>query len=258
MGEGGLYTEAAKILIEDFYVDDLMTGAVSLKEAKKLQADLCGLTSKGGMHLTKWRSNNQQIMQENKDAGILRLDLDQASKTLGVMWDSRKDHLYFEVNLDLQEKVTSKRNMLSQIAKLYDPLGIIAPVIVFGKIKMQDLWKSKVSWDDPVRSTILSEYERYQEQLYLLNDSRLERAVRHQGIEEIQIQGFSDASEKAYGAAIYIRTKINGTYRSNLLCAKSRVAPVKVITLPRLELCAAVLLAQLLKTVKESIKIIVD
>lgn len=87
-----------------------------------------------------------------------------------------------------------------------------------------------------------------------LNQWSISRAVRSDNHEELQLYGFSDASEKAYGACLYLRTLNNDEHRSILLCAKSRVAPLKSVSIPRLELCAALLLARLCKIVQESLK----
>lgn len=145
--EGALHPKAAEILENDFYVDDLVTGTDSIEEAQELMADLKQSTRKGGLHLCKWRSNRKEVTGswDNGADSKLRLDLEEKSKTLGVVWDTRLDNLCFEVTFDQREPVTSKRIMLSQIAKLYDPMGLIAPVITFAKIKMQELWKTGTS-----------------------------------------------------------------------------------------------------------------
>lgn len=139
--------------------------------------------------------------------------------------------------------------MLSQISNLYDPLGLVAPIITYAKIKMQDLWKNGQSWDDPVPPEILVNYNAYCEQLHVIKQWQIQRSVRIMNLEEAQIHGFADASEKAYEACIYIRPSKRNDHHSVLLNAKSRVAPVKTITLSGLNLCAAVLLTTLLKTV---------
>lgn len=210
--------------------------------------------------MCKWKSNRPEIigkLDESVDSK-LKLNLQNNSKTLGVLWDVKHDHLCFEVSNDQREPVTSKRIMLSQIDKLYDPLGLIAPVITHAKIKMQELWKTGTSWDDPVPPNILGSYEEYQRQLRLINEWSLERSVRMEGLDRFQLHGFADASEKAFGACIYARATKRDDHRTLLLCAKSRVAPVQTMTIPRLELSSAVLLTKLLTTVKESLRCRVD
>ncbi|XP_033212248.1 uncharacterized protein LOC117169848 [Belonocnema kinseyi] len=142
--------------------------------------------------------------------------------------------------------------MLSQIAKFYDPLGLLAPVIIYAKIKMQQLWKTTTKWDDLVPPEILSPWRQYQKQLHLLNHWKIPRAVQDPGADELQLHGFANASERAYGACIYVRSTRGDEHHSTLFCAKSRVAPIKNLSMPRLELCVAVLLANLYKTVTNS------
>lgn len=253
--EGHAFPIAAEVLKNDFYVDDCLTGADTIDEVKQIKEELIEMTKKAGLHICKWRSNHHEIAQNSEDSEMLTSDVDQSSKTLGVMWNSRNDTLHFDVKPTMDKKPSTKRIMLSQIGKmLYDPLGLIAPVTVIAKIKMQDLWRIKNSWDDPIPTKLLLEFEQFRGQLVELSNWEIERAVRSQPSDETQIHGFADASQKAYGACVYIRCSNDGKHRTILLCAKSRVAPLKTITLPRLELCAAVLLAELITTVKNAIK----
>ncbi|XP_043474391.1 uncharacterized protein LOC122506341 [Leptopilina heterotoma] len=261
--EGDDFPDAAQILENDFYVDDMLSGADSIEKAQQLCHDIIRLTSKGGLSLRKWKSNVPEIIEGISSSArsvepTLTLNAESISKTLGVKWDSKKDALLFEVADQQEVPITSKRVMLSQIAKLYDPLGLVAPVVTYAKIRMQDLWKIGQSWDDPVPPEILDPYNAYREQLQLINEWELPRAARIMDAEDTQIHGFADASEKAYGACVYIRSSKGNNHQCILLYAKSRVAPVKIVTLPRLELCAAVLLTTVLKTVKESLKCKVD
>ncbi|XP_051153762.1 uncharacterized protein LOC127277018, partial [Leptopilina boulardi] len=253
--EGRAFPIAAEVLKNDFYVDDCLTGADTVSEVQQIKEGLIELTTKAGLRICKWRSNHQEIAQNSGDSEVLTNDVDQSSKTLGVMWNSQKDTLHFNVQPTLDQKPTTKRIMLSQIGKmLYDPLGLMSPVTVVAKIKMQELWKTNNSWDDPIPTKLLVEFEQFQGQLGELSNWEIERAVRSQPSDETQIHGFADASQKAYGACVYIRCSNEGKHRTILLCAKSKVAPLKTVTLPRLELCAAVLLSKLIITVKNAIK----
>lgn len=136
--------------------------------------------------------------------------------------------------------------MLSQIAKSFDPIGLLGPVIIKAKILMQRLWQSKCDWDESVSPKIL-------------NKVTFPRKVVIQNAKSIQVHGFCDVSETAYGACIYIRSqnKEGETY-VNLLCSKTRVAPLKSLTIPRLELSAALLLSSLLRKVLQALDLEVD
>jgi hypothetical protein len=114
---------------------------------------------------------------------------------------------------------------------------------------MQRLWQDGSNWKDPLTTTFLKEWQSISNKLPEIMEIGIPRLVLAQGVpKHIQIHGFSDASEKAYGACIYIRSNNQeGKKTVKLLCAKSRVSPLKQVSLPRLELCGAVLLARLLK-----------
>jgi hypothetical protein len=146
----------------------------------------------------------------------------------------------------------SKRVISSLIAALFDPLGLISPVTVVHKIFLQQLWIHKLDWDEQLPSALRKPWMDIYEPLSQVNEITIDRLVLTRGQPtEIQLHGFCDSSERAYGACLYLRS-VNqyGEVTIKLLCSKSRVAPVKKITLPRLELCGALLLARLVhKTV---------
>jgi len=156
----------------------------------------------------------------------------------------------------MEHSKVSKRGILSAIAHLFDSLRILGPIIVTAKILMQRLWQLRVDWDEAVPSDIHSQWSRYKSEFHILNNFQLSRKVIPHATEAIELCGFSDASERAYGACVYVRSKSSDNhYETNLLCAKSRVAPLKNLFLHRLELCAALLLAQLMRKVSEALDI---
>ena len=188
----------------------------------------------------------------------MSLDPDSNIKTLRIQWNPREDFIFYSVNLlDFPKQVT-KRSILSQVAKLFDPLGLLGPVLVKAKIIIQLLWKAGISWDFSVPLSMNTIWTEYKGQFSLLSNVRLDRLVLAPDCGKIQMHGFSDASEKAYGACTYLRsTDVHGKHHSFLVCSKSRVAPVSssTIPLPHLELCAALLLAQLVTTTKKALQI---
>ncbi|XP_076299591.1 uncharacterized protein LOC143218344 [Lasioglossum baleicum] len=245
-------TSKARTLREDFYVDDVITGANTYAEAAIIRDDLIQLCKQGGFDLRQWASNDVRLIEgldSNRDTTHVLLDLEQTIKTLGIHWDARRDEITYSVNEFSQRDRVTKRTMLSQIASLFDPLGLIAPVIIRAKILMQDLWKLQLNWDESVPANIFTTWCTFCNELKQLKNVRIPRQVTLKNHGEMQLHGFCDASEQAYGACIYIRTidKENNV-KTQLLTAKTRVAPVKTVTLPRLELCAAHVLAKLLRT----------
>ena len=250
---------ASQVLKRDFYVDDLLTGAQTLQEALKLRNDLINLLQKGGFNLRKWASNHPSLRHEfsnDRSSAHLSLDPTETVKTLGLYWDSVTDSFLYSVNLPNPMEKISKRSILSQTAKLFDPLGLLGPVIVVAKIIIQQLWKSNLTWDDPVPNDIRIRWEEYKNQLSMLNKVKVKRCIVIPEAIELQLHGFCDASEKAFGACLYLRSSNKqGQHITSLICSKSRVAPIKTTTLPRLELCAATLLSKLFNSVIKSLHV---
>ncbi|XP_043471735.1 uncharacterized protein LOC122504617 [Leptopilina heterotoma] len=186
----------------------------------------------------------------------MSLDPSSIIKTLGLRWDPTTDEFLYVVNLDNFNEIPTKRSVLSKCAKLYDPLGLLGPVIVIGKLFIQELWKLNLDWDTVLPVDLQKSWLEYLKQLPSLNDLRFNRCITVEGFTEVQVHGFCDASEKAYGACLYLRsTDRKGEIHVSLVCSKSRVAPIKSTSLPRLELCSAHLLAELCENTIHCLKI---
>ncbi|XP_029054752.2 uncharacterized protein LOC114882037 [Osmia bicornis bicornis] len=249
------FPNATAIVKRDLYVDDLLTGADTLEEVRHIQNQIGKLLRKGGLNIRQWASNEPNLL-----AGI---DADQIHpkifgdtaimKTLGLSWDARNDTIRYTVELPATNKV-SKRTILSTIAKIFDPLGTLGPVTITAKLLMQRLWQLKVNWDESLPANIHTEWTTYATELQTLNNVEFSRHAALRESQRMEIHGFCDASERAYGACLYLRSiNRSGLIETRLLCAKSRVAPLKSITLARLELCGAVLLTSLYATVRKAI-----
>ncbi|XP_076660443.1 uncharacterized protein LOC143363795 [Halictus rubicundus] len=231
------FPEAAARIKRDLYVDDLLTGTDSITEAKRLQHQTITLLKKGALNIRQWASNEPKLLSSLSKELIHPKILGDAStmKTLGISWDAQHDTIRYSVQPTTTTEV-SKRNILSTIAKIYDPLGLLGPITIIAKIIMQRLWTLKITWDESVPTSI---HTNGQISKALYNNSTILN---------------SNAFEKAYGACLYIRTTDHsGSIHAHLLCAKSRVAPLSQITLARLELCGAVLLATLSQTVRNAL-----
>lgn len=147
------------------------------------------------------------------------------------------------------ERVT-KRSILSAVARLFDPLGLLAPSVITAKMMIQQLWTLGIAWDDDVPDPLLSAWKKYQTSLPALELMQFPRWTGARQGAVVQLHGFADASEAAYGGVIYMRCEMpDGQIRVSLLTAKTKVAPLQQVTLPRLELCAAVLVSKLLRSV---------
>lgn len=246
--------KAAQVVQEDFYVDDCFTGADAAEEASQLCSDLDSLLRKGGFELCKWASNDRTVLQSlQHNEEIVELGEEEDAKVLGLRWITATDELTFRVVQSTIPEQPTKRQVLSTIAKLYDPNGYLAPVIIVAKILMQDLWRLEIGWDQPIPVEMCNQWSAFYTSLGQLSQFRVPRWLGTQGQSKVELHGFADASGKAYGAVIYIRIlEQNGAVRCQLLVSKSRVAPTSMVSIPRLELAAAELLGRLMRRTLET------
>lgn len=247
------YPRAAQVASHELYMDDLTTSVPTVEEAKSLSQELIALFKAGNFHLTKWASNSPELLdsvpQSNRAA--IEFSNNENIKVLGLKWLPASD--VFTFSTSPTNETFSKRTILSSIARLWDVLGFAAPVILYAKLLMKELWLLKVGWDDPLPDNIRSLFAKFIEQLPLLSACEI---PRHLGVHAgctTNIVAFADASMKAYGCVVYLHvTDSMGNVHVNLICAKSKVAPIKVVSLARLELCAAVLMSNLVRLIKET------
>ncbi|XP_049316212.1 uncharacterized protein LOC109579356 [Bactrocera dorsalis] len=243
-----------KIIKEDFYMDDLMTGANSVEECKYIQRNISKHLQEFGFHLRKWLSNQNSITNNISNTGdneVIQIEENEAVKTLGLHWNPQEDQFQFKINLK-NSKIITKRSVLSQLAQIFDPLGWLSPIIIIAKLYIQKLWTLQSSWDNQLSEDLQKEWMQFIKKLYLIENIRVPRWIGTCMDSQIQMHGFCDASERAYAAVIYIKKGNN----VKLLTAKTKVNPLKNRkTIPKLELCAAHLLAKLISKVMKTISI---
>ncbi|XP_071654107.1 uncharacterized protein [Temnothorax longispinosus] len=251
------FLQAILVLLEDFYMDDVLSGASTIEGAIALRQQLSELLQRGQFQLRKWRSNDPRILEElpesNDDNSFLKIDKEGAMKTLGLLWDAQSDVLQYSVSIEENSRVT-KRLVLSQIAQIYDPLGLLGPVVIIAKCIMQSLWQIKTGWDEVLPTKLEATWKEYYKSLPQTNELKIPRNINPGNVSnQFDLVGFGDASERAYGAVLYaVSQRSGGTLQAHLICSKSRVAPLKTISLPRLELDAALLLTKLTEQARKA------
>ena len=226
-----------------FYVDDLLAGADDTESALKLYQELRKVLLQGGFDLRKWRSSSPQVLskipQELQELLPKQemVDAHTASypKTLGITWDSRLDVMVAQVQLP-ENYISTKRGVVSDTAKSFDVLGWLSPFILRMKVLFQSLWREKIGWDTPLSEDLKAQHVQWRSELSVLKDITLPRCYfSDAAASSLQLHGFSDASEKAYAAVVYVRaTYVDGSVTSRLVMAKTRVAPLKTLSVPRL------------------------
>ncbi|XP_033314107.1 uncharacterized protein LOC117216648 [Bombus bifarius] len=200
--EGHRYPRAATVLQRDFYVDDVLTGVDTRVEARSLRTELTELLKLAGLNIRKWASNDRELLRGLPEQDItdkLLLGESQTFKTLGV-WNSFDDSILYSVKINNADSRITKRTISSEIAKIYDPLGLLAPVIVRAKMLLQRLWTLKIDWNESLPADVHTEWSKYYAQLPLLNNVEFPRKTIIKPAAEIELHGFCDASERAYGA----------------------------------------------------------
>ncbi|GFR14008.1 integrase catalytic domain-containing protein [Trichonephila clavata] len=224
------YPHTFDLLNSSIYVDDFICGRNDVPDALRTTLECLQIFSDASMLLRKWRTNSKQLdllwQQEGVETEFSETsatDLKPPIKVLGLAWDSEKDLIYFDPKDLLKfmsRKTESKRFIMSVVGRIFDPIGILGPFVIKLKCLLQDLWTLGVDWD----SELPQSYD-------------------------------TNASKSAYGTILYLRfVTCNNKIETSFICSKSRVAPLKSLTLPRLELTAALLSARLAKQVSSCLK----
>ncbi|XP_045783622.1 uncharacterized protein LOC123879758 [Maniola jurtina] len=249
--------QIAEIILHDFYVDDLLSGGDDLNVVRNIRSEVTATLASARLPLRKWKSNEPQLVSESTESTHdLNVGGNEPSKTLGLGWQPESDELHFPIGTSIAVKGNSKRDILSVISQIFDPLGLVSPVVIKLKIILQSLWLQNLSWDDPLTPEIQEAWCEAIKNLHVLNNLRVPRRVLIDSFMRLEFHVFSDASERAYGACLYVRSiDSSGRILVRLLLAKSRVAPIKATTIPRLELCGAQVAAKLYEKVISSLRV---
>jgi len=266
------FSLAPPTLTNNFYVDDALCGANTIEDAPRLEQELMKLLGRGGFHLRKFCASHPSILEavppDCREMDVpIELDSNEGIKTLGLLWHPLSDQFLISKGTCAQRlrepenSPVSKRIISSIVATIFDPLGLISPVVVVVyKIFLQQLLLHKLDWDEQLPSELLNQWMDMYLHLSQVNEIADDRLVLAKGQPtEIQLHGFCDSCKKAYGARLYLRSVTQqGEVTTKLLCSKSKVAPVKKITLPRLELCGALLLSQLIQKTVPALNFKID
>lgn len=232
---------AMKIL-KSLYVDNNVTSVDSLEEYKEFKVKSIQLLSQAGMELRQWEHSGEDSPSE------------ELSSVLGLKWNKLEDSLGVEIPEENPEKLT-KRIILSLVHKLFDPLGFLSPATLIPKLLMQKAWEKKTAWDDEIDEDMKMEFSTWWKELPILRNVSIPRFAFGELDSELEIHTFSDASKSAYAAAVFIRVKNGDNISVQLLQSKTRVAPLKLGSIPRLELLGCAIAARLTTSVKEALSL---
>ncbi|XP_063538132.1 uncharacterized protein LOC134747438 [Cydia strobilella] len=247
---------ASEILSDQIFVDDVVTGASDLNTTRTVRAELIDLLSQGCFELRKWSSNSNEFLSDLPDdvrEGPLSFEPQNEGsvKVLGVKWNPTSDVFMYHSRITNTEM--TKRAVLANIACIYDPCGWLMPIVFKAKAFMQRLWLLGIGWDDPLPDDEQNQWLAFIGEFSSLSDIKLSRFVLPTDGSKFSLHAFSDASLKGYAAVVYLRVeRINGEVEVHLLLSKSKISSLKQkLTIPRLELCGALLAAKLVKRASE-------
>ena len=261
------YPLASDALIHSTLVDDSLVSLPTAAEATALLRQLRALLGEMGMNIKKVVSNSKEVLQNVSQGEIspsLRLedflpteDTLPVVKTLGVVYLSATDEYSFTLKKPTDSHRWTKRTLLQFEARLYDPHGLLLPHTVAARILLQRAWRASLAWDDPLPPELLDQWGEWLNSLSVLPEIRVPRGIYPTSappVRDIALHVFADASDEACAAVAYIVTRYKDDSRptSRLLLSKAKVAPLKKLTVPRLELVAATLAVSLVSCVSRT------
>ena len=250
-------------------------GGFNMRKWASNSAELSEMIEKAEQDLIQTDPGTEQNLDQNPsvetgvvedDQGFSKLTLNNAVladdeiKVLGVAWNRDTDTLKFNFSVivdHVSSKTPTKREVLSATAKFYDPLGLFSPVILPLKCMFQEICQCKMNWDTPLPDKLLKRWVEITDDMATVQAIEVPRCVlpdlQSKDITSLQLHGFSDASKVAYGANVYLRAETARGYSTHLIASKTRVAPLKGDTIPRLELMGALTLAKLITSVAQAL-----
>ncbi|XP_062557815.1 uncharacterized protein LOC134222672 [Armigeres subalbatus] len=266
------YPEAADAIVKRHYVDDYYDSVDTVEEAIQRANEVRYVHSCGGFRIRNWVSNSNAFLQavgEQSGESAVHFSENKAAeyeRVLGVVWDTIEDVFCFETASKFEcskvlrgEEHPTKRMVLSIVMAQFDPAGFLAPVTILGKMLVQDLWRTGCQWDDAVDDLSYKKLARWTSMLANVQAFKLSRSyfgtARSDEIRDVQLHIFADAGETGYGCVAYFRAMVRGEVKCTLVMSRAKVAPLKQVSIPRLELLAAVLSARMSHTVRENLSI---
>ncbi|GFY34118.1 integrase catalytic domain-containing protein [Trichonephila clavipes] len=231
------FDDVTQKLKHSFYVDNCLTGVTDIKEQESFINKAIDVMARGCFNLRGWESNVPG-RYNFRSSGVTSL--------LGLLCDLDQDTLKCNLNYSGEGEI-SKRNVLAMVHKIFDPLGILSPTTLLPKVLLQEAWILKLKWDDPLPENIQKIFRKWRDEIVYLEKVNIPRYVEINENSELHL--FVDACKSSYGACVYIRTVTPLGVKIRLIRAKSRVAPLKTMTIPRLELMACCIGARLVHSV---------
>ena len=246
----------SKDLLQNLYVDNILSGCPTEEETVAYYTEARTALSEANFNLRSWASNSKQLRSIAEKDQVA--DSCEQINTLGLVWNTTNDNLSLAQKFfSTDQSSATKCEVLQQSSRVFDPLGFTAPVTISAKLLLQQLWQKKLPWDVPLPSEYQQQWQTILHDLQHLHTVSIPRCYWKNGMSidaPVELHIFCDASTKAYGAVSYFR---QGNITAFVI-ARNRVAPLKQLTLPRLELMGVTITAQMLTMITSSIQCQID
>ncbi|XP_036335546.1 uncharacterized protein LOC118745966 [Rhagoletis pomonella] len=255
---------AVQAILERHYVDDFVDSFDNEEEATEVAQKVRAIHKQAGFDLRNFTSNSDKVLAALGGTATAKPIMSEegltTEKVLGIFWQPSTDSFKFRLKFHnineaiiVGERRPTKREMLSILMSIFDPLGFISHITTTAKLLIREIWKRKLSWDDPLSDDLTTAWRLWRQNLSTVTDLEFPRFYFQGGRPgTMQLHVFVDASEQAFAAVAYWRTTSStGKVNVAFICSKSRCAPLKLLTIPRLELQAAVLGTRLMQTIRE-------
>ncbi|XP_055629686.1 uncharacterized protein LOC129770717 [Toxorhynchites rutilus septentrionalis] len=261
----GQFPEAAMAIIKRHYVDDYFDSVDTIEEAVERAKQVRFIHKRAGFDIRNWVSNSLEVLTalwDAKPGGAVVFNHDKQKsneRVLGVIWEQENVAFAFSATPrpEMQvylcgEKRPTKRNVLSCVMGFFDPLGLLSPFTIHGKMLVQHLWRSGCEWDHQIDEHGWNQWQPWIGLLPKVEELRIPRCclgdAESSSVESLELHIFTDARKHAYGCVAYLRSVVNGELNCNLVMSRAKVAPLKRQSISRLELMAAVPGARLSRT----------
>lgn len=269
------YPVAATAIRHNHYVDDFLDSVDTEEEAIRLALEVKYIHSKAGFNIRNWICNKPNVLNvlkinDNGQQKSLNLgEESDANKVLGVFWKSSDDSFTFKLSphiinndLFLGVRVPTKRELLKVLMTIYDPLGLIGHFLMYLKIVLQEVWRTNVKWDDEIQASQDSKWKKWLSYLPEIQNIIIPRcylqSFQTYNNVDVQLHTFADASENGYAAVAYLRISDGNNVSVSLVGSKTRVAPLRITSIPRLELMAAVIASRFANQILNSMTITIN
>lgn len=260
------YPEATNAILKCHYVDDYLDSMNTVAEAVQIAKDVQKIHQAGGFELRNWHSNSKAVLEALTSSSVNNVvdmniyDLSETEKVLGMWWRLQDDSFTYSINYSRFDKAIidgrrppTKREMLRILMTIYDPLGLLSSFLIYLKILMQDLWRAKLEWDQQISTEHHRRWMKWVNVLNTLPNIRIPRCyLFDENANTVQLHTFVDASSEAYAAVCYFRIENQGGVHCAIVRAKTKVAPLNPISIPRMELQGALLGTRLAMDVEKN------